>query len=80
MDCNDCNFKQPDLFPENRMAWELWLKVQNQYRTSGPVILGLDFVAVKIIADIHGIRLTPGIFEKLKAMERWAFDPERRVK
>ncbi len=69
-DCTSCEAKCPDLLPENKLAWELWLLSSTQWRV-GFSLVGLDWPAVIEIAKIHGIRITPAIFNKIKALEHY---------
>lgn len=51
-------------------AWELWGFACTQWRVgmNGPV--GLDFPAVLGLARALGIRATPGLLSKMRALER----------
>lgn len=76
-DCSSCYARCPDLDPINKDAWELWLLSCTQWR-AGWTIIGLDWPAVIEIAKIHGIRITPAIFCKIKALE--SFELKRHNK
>lgn len=54
--------------PENEDAWELWTLAGTQWRV-GFSVVGLDFPAVFQIAELHGIEMTPNLFQKLKVLE-----------
>jgi hypothetical protein len=48
---------------------ELWQAVATQWRASACGLLGLDYVAVKIVADAIGVELSADVLEKLQILE-----------
>ncbi|MBW2024372.1 MAG: DUF1799 domain-containing protein [Deltaproteobacteria bacterium] len=73
-DCNNCEWKQPELRPENQEAWELWQAVQTQWRSgpSGPI--GLDYGVMMKVARLLGVDLSPAVFGKIQALEKQTLD------
>lgn len=55
--------------PENRDAWELVLACQTQLRATMGGILGFDYAAVRWVAGILGVDMTPAMLKKLRAIE-----------
>ena len=48
---------------------DLWVQVQSQWKSSGFGPTGMDWQAVRAIADWIGMDLTPADFRRLKALE-----------
>jgi hypothetical protein len=55
---------------ENMDAWNLWQASITQWRVSGMGVVGLDYVALKIVADTMGIELIPILLRKIQVLER----------
>lgn len=57
--------------PNNRDIWLLWANVNTQWRIAGMegTPIGLDYNAVKIVAETLDIELTPANLHKLQALE-----------
>ena len=76
-ECGKCEWRCPDLWPENRESWELWNVAKTQWRTGvmgaggmiGPCPVGLDYVAVYQVAKTLNIDITPGLLYCLQALE-----------
>lgn len=73
-DCADCQYKRPRLEAENYTVWRLWDAIRTQWRTSFGGAVGLDFIAVKAIADVLDIELTPNLLKKLAKLEAMNLD------
>jgi hypothetical protein len=56
--------------PENTDAWDLLLTGQTQMRTSGLGVIGFDYLAIRYVASVIGVSITPGILRKIQAVER----------
>lgn len=56
------------LLQANAQAWELWQKVQTQWRV-GLTLIGLDYTAVISVATIFGTSITPELLEKIQTLE-----------
>jgi hypothetical protein len=67
--CRTCEARCPEIMPENREVWQLWIYVNTQWRVSNGGIVGLDYTAVFAIAEVYGIELTPALCRKIKALE-----------
>jgi hypothetical protein len=57
------------LLAENKEAWLIWTLVNTQWRVGAFTLVGLDYPAVFQIAELYGVEVTPGLFQKLKALE-----------
>ncbi|MDU2063781.1 MAG: DUF1799 domain-containing protein [Sporomusaceae bacterium] len=76
-DCDECEYKSPGVWWENKTAWQLWIAVRTQWRTGiigaagmmTPCPTGLDYPAVYATAKILEIDVTPALFHKLQALE-----------
>ena len=55
--------------PENEDAWELWLEVATQWRSTGFSILGLDYTSLYRETERLEIPLTTRTMRKIKALE-----------
>lgn len=69
-DCGTCEGRCPDLAPENADAWGLLIAAQTQMRTGGLGVLGFDYLAIRYVASVTGVDVTPGILRKIQAVER----------
>lgn len=75
--CKDCEWQCPELWAENREAWELWNAVKTQWRTGtagaggmvSPCPIGLDYTAVYQVAKTLDIEITPALLNQLQALE-----------
>lgn len=56
---------------ENLDAWQLWLAVRHQWRTGFDAIAGLDFTAVRHMAEMLEIDVTPCMAKKLALLEEY---------
>lgn len=71
-ECSACPWTQdaPQLAPQCNDAWTLWLDVQTQWRVGGfGVRTGLDMTAVRAVAEILEIELTPVTYRLLRGLE-----------
>lgn len=77
--CQTCEDRQPELWLENEEAFALWVNVQTQWRYSSfgpgmggsvPIICGLDYTAVRVVADTMDIEFSPGLLHKIQALEQ----------
>jgi hypothetical protein len=59
---------------ENRDAWALWNASCTQWRVCFGGIYGMDFTAVKSIADSMGITMYPSLLSKLKQLESYELE------
>jgi hypothetical protein len=66
-----CADRCPDLLPENREAWRLWMLAATQWRFQGVMPIGLDYPAVFEIAAVNLIEVTPALFQKLRWLEAY---------
>ena len=54
---------------ENREAWMLWKHTQTQLRTSFAGVVGLDYTAMRQVAEVLGIALDLAMLHKIQALE-----------
>ena len=79
-DCAACDWTRdaPTLWPENRDAWELWLKVRTQWNVDGfGGLVGLRLESVLRWARLLGIRPTAALMGKIRALETAAISASR---
>ena len=53
----------------NREAWMLWRHTQTQLRTSFVGVVGLDYTAMRQVAEVLGIALDLAMLHKIQALE-----------
>lgn len=53
----------------NREAWYLWRHTQTQLRTTFAGVVGLDYGALRQVAEVLGIALDPAMLHKIQALE-----------
>jgi hypothetical protein len=70
-ECAKCEFRCPDLMPENRETWELWVTANTQWRMgrNGPV--GLDYPAIMSVCQVLFITMTPALLKKIRRLEEY---------
>lgn len=56
------------LLPENIEVWNLWAKVNTQWRV-GFSLVGLDYTAVLQVAAVYAITVTPELLDKIRILE-----------
>lgn len=56
------------LLPENIEVWNLWTKVNTQWRV-GFSLVGLDYTAVLQVAAVYAITVTPELLDKIRILE-----------
>ena len=54
---------------ENTEAWTLWRHIQTQVRTSFAGVVGIDYVAVRQVAEVIGIDLDLAMLHKIQTLE-----------
>jgi hypothetical protein len=59
----------PAIIPEASDAWDLWTMVQTQWRASGFGLIGLDYPAVRLVAEAMEIAWTGDLLSQIRAME-----------
>lgn len=78
-DCQTCEYRMPELMPVNIKAYTIWSKCYTQLKYAafgsgmGAVVsipTGLDYNAVKLVADLLDIELSPGDFLKIQVLEK----------
>ncbi|MBU1040143.1 MAG: DUF1799 domain-containing protein [Proteobacteria bacterium] len=72
----------PKLAQGNKPAWKLWTSCSTQWRVGMGGAVGLDYLAVEMVAKTLGIRMDRPMLEKLQALEhaqldRWAETAQR---
>lgn len=67
--CAGCAYDPPVLMDENQEAWMLWRHVQTQLRTSFAGVVGVDYVAVRQVAEVLGIALDLAMLHKVQTLE-----------
>ena len=50
-------------------AWALWRHIQTQLRTSFTGVVGVDYVAVRQVAEVLGIDLDLAMLHKVQTLE-----------
>lgn len=74
LDCNTCSANAPSVIPENVDAWRLWQNVNTQWRASAFSIIGLDYSAMFQVAEVLYIDMTPDLFRKIRALEKYELE------
>nr|NSL47526.1 DUF1799 domain-containing protein [Dendrosporobacter quercicolus DSM 1736] len=69
INCHGCKGSCPAICPGNRRVFELWRLVNTQWRVGLGGMIGLDYTAVFRIAAVYRMKITPGLFEKLRQLE-----------
>ncbi len=54
---------------ENQEAWLLWRHTQTQLRTSFAGVVGLDYGALRQVAEVLGLTLDLAMLHKIQALE-----------
>ncbi len=67
--CAGCEHEPPALMDENQEAWYLWRHVQTQLRVSFGGIVGVDYTAVRHVAEMLGIEMDTAMLHKMQALE-----------
>lgn len=70
LNCAECEGRCPDLLPYNEEAWDLLIAGQTQMRTGGLGVIGFDYLAIRYVASVIGVDITPSILRKVQAVER----------
>ena len=68
--CSGCEYDRPTLMDGNRETWMLWRHTQTQLRTSFAGVVGLDYTAMRQVAEVLGIALDLAMLHKIQALER----------
>lgn len=70
--CQICEWgHSPKLWEVNQDVFDLWIKVQTQWRASGFSIIGLDYYAVFKVAKTLEIELSQCNLFKIQALEQY---------
>ena len=67
--CSGCEYERPALMDGNRETWMLWRHTQTQLRTSFVGVVGLDYTAMRQVAEVLGIALDLAMLHKIQALE-----------
>lgn len=69
--CKGCERHKPCLQIGNREAWALWSRCQTQIKYAGMtgVCVGIDYIAMKLIAETLGIEFTEKLLNKIQTLE-----------
>lgn len=70
-DCENCEWKRPDLWPENYAAWELWIGVKTQWRMGMSGAVGLDYTALSFVAKTLDVEVLPSVLHKIRTLEAY---------
>ena len=64
------------LWPENRVIWDLWCALRTQWRVCPAGIAGLDYVAVPAVMELQAIphEERAALFSQLQACESVALE------
>ncbi len=73
-DCEHCPDRPPRLMPENYDVWALWNASCTQWRVCFGGVYGLDYTAVKSIADGMGVEMNPALIQKIKRLESYELE------
>jgi hypothetical protein len=57
--------------PDNRDAWDLWQAAKTQWRVGMGGLVGIDYTAVRQIAVVLDIDMTPALLYKLRELESY---------
>ena len=68
--CETCEWRQPELDPNNEEALELWLASRTQWRAGGVGVVGIDYLAVQQEAERLEIDLNRCLMRKVQALEQ----------
>jgi hypothetical protein len=68
-DCSQCEFRPLDLAPHDAVVWTVWCAAGTQWRSGPGGILGLDYPAVRLVAEALGFDWTPGLLRGLQLLE-----------
>ncbi len=55
--------------PGNLEVWELWQSVATQWRASGFGLIGLDYPAVRYVANLLGVTIDDAVLLKIQLLE-----------
>jgi hypothetical protein len=64
-----CEWRPIDLAPHDLPVWQVWCLASTQWRSGPSGILGLDYPAVRLVAETLGYDWTPGLLLELQALE-----------
>lgn len=68
--CSTCSNRCPDLDPDNRPAWDLFLACRTQWRAA-PMggTVGMDYGSVYLVAGSLRVPMHRGNLERIQALE-----------
>ena len=69
-DCRECEGRCPGLVASNKEAWSLLTWGQTQMRAGGFGVLGFDYIALRMVANILGLSIKPATLRKIQAVEQ----------
>jgi hypothetical protein len=76
--CQAC--PRPVLYSVNREAFELFTASLTQLRVGMGGVVGLDYVAVEVVAKSLNISLSESVFSKIRIMENTYLDVISKIK
>jgi hypothetical protein len=76
-DCENCEWKCPELMVENADAWSLWLGVKTQWRVGMCGAVGLDYTAISFVAKALDIKVIPALLHKIRGLETYMLQQMR---
>lgn len=76
-ECKSCEGRCPKLWPENTGIWELWQKINTQWRVGFGGVVGLDYAAIPYIAEVMDYEITPVDLDKIKVLEIYTLKKQK---
>lgn len=70
IDCGECEGRCPDLALGNRRAFQILMAGRTQIRAGFGGFLGFDYLALRFVAETHGIDIDLATLRKIQAVER----------
>lgn len=64
-----CEFAPPALWPENRLAWRVYVQFGTQLRAGSSGVLGLDYTPIFEGCGRLGIEVDQDLMDRLRAIE-----------
>lgn len=74
--CRGCSSRPPDLWPENRKAWSVYVRFGTQLRAGGMSILGFDYKGIWDTCDRLEIEIDADTFERLQWIEGFMLEQQ----
>lgn len=63
-----------ELWEEHVPVVELFMRCIRQWRTAGEAFLGIDYVALDVVAKLSNMALDAEVFNDFQIMEAWAVE------